>query len=78
MLTTFTLLTAVGSGLRLGCAWLLQHRLGLGLTVPPPLALILVALAGLPGWLSPIAFPLPLSMTLGFLLPDLLLRRWSS
>ncbi len=45
------------------------------LTIPDVLAVILLVLAGLPSWLSPIPLPLPFSFTLGAVLPDLLMRR---
>jgi hypothetical protein len=34
-----------------------------------------LVLAGLPEFIKPLPFPIPLSLTLGLLLPDLLLRR---
>jgi len=75
MLTTFTLLTAAGVGFRLALAWGLRRRYDLRLTIPDALAVVLLVLAGLPSWLSPIPFPLPFSFTLGAVLPDLLIRR---
>jgi hypothetical protein len=75
MLTTFTLLAATGFSFRLALAWGLRRRYDLRLTIPEALAAILLVLAGLPGWLSPIPFPLPFSFTLGAVLPDLLTRR---
>ncbi len=75
MLTTFTLLAAVGVGFRLALAWGLKRRYDLRLTIPDVLAVILLVLAGLPSWLSPIPLPLPFSFTLGAVLPDLLMRR---
>ena len=42
---------------------------------PQALAGALVVLAGLPEFIKPIPFPVPLGLTIGLLLPDLLLRR---
>ncbi|PHO02128.1 hypothetical protein CSC82_20070 [Rhodobacteraceae bacterium 4F10] len=75
MFATFTLLTAAGVGFRLALAWGLRRRYDLRLTIPDALAVVLLILAGLPDWLSPIPFPLPFSVTLGVVLPDLLVRR---
>lgn len=75
MLTPFVLL-AVASGLsRLALTAWLKRRYGLRLAVPHLLAGALVVLAGLPEMLRPLPWPLPLSVTLGVLLPDLVLRR---
>lgn len=78
MLTTFTLLTAAGVSFRLASAWVLRRRYDLRLTIPDVLAVVLLVMAGLPGWLSPVPFPLPFSFTLGVVLPDLLVRRVST
>ena len=75
MLTTFTALALAGGGLRLVLQWQLKRRWGISLAVPQILAGTLVVLAGLPSILQPLPFPIPLSLTLGLLLPDLLLRR---
>ena len=75
MFTSFPLLIAGGVALRLALNWGLNRRWGLSLTVPQALAGAVIVLAGLPDLLKPIPFPLPLSFTLGTLLPDLLLRR---
>jgi len=75
MFTTFPLLVAGGVALRLALNWGLNRRWGLSLTVPQALAGAVIVLAGLPDLLKPFPFPLPLSFTLGTLLPDLLLRR---
>ena len=75
MLTTFTLLMAVGGGLRLALSWGLMRRFGLRLTIPQGLATILVVLAAIPDWLKPIPYPLSFAFTLGALLPDLFTRR---
>jgi hypothetical protein len=75
MLTPFVLL-ALASGLfRLALSAWLSRRYGLRLAVPQLLAGALVVLAGLPEMLRPLPWPLPLSVTLGVLLPDLLFRR---
>jgi len=75
MLTTFTTLAVAGGTLRLALNWQLRKRWDLALWVPQTLAVVLVVLAGLPDFLKPMPYPLPLSLTLGLLLPDLLLRR---
>ncbi|NIZ63492.1 hypothetical protein DL239_21275 [Sedimentitalea sp. CY04] len=75
MLTSFPLLAAVGLALRCALNWGLSNRWGLSLTVPQILAGALIVLAGLPDLLKPFAYPLPLSFTLGVVLPDLFLRR---
>jgi hypothetical protein len=75
MFTTFTALVLAGGGLRLVLQWQLKRRWDISLAVPQALAGALVVLAGLPEFLKPLPFPVPLSLTLGLLLPDLLLRR---
>ena len=75
MFTTFTALALAGGALRLVLQWQLKTRWGLSLAVPQILAGALVVLAGLPEFLKPLPFPVPLGLTLGLLLPDLLLRR---
>ena len=75
MLTTFTTLALAGGVLRLVLQWQLQQRWDVTLSVPQSLAGALVVLAGLPEFLKPLPFPVPLGLTLGLLLPDLLLRR---
>ena len=77
MFTPFLLLMAAGVGLRLTLSWILRARFGLDLAIPQALAGALLVLAGLPSWLQPIAFPLPLGVTLGVVLQDLLLTRRS-
>ena len=75
MISTFVLLTVVGGLCRLGLNWVLRRKLGVSLGLPPILALALVILAGLPEFLRPFPFPVPLGITIGLLLPDLLVRR---
>ena len=75
MFTTFTAFALAGGVLRLVLQWQLRKRWDISLAVPHVLAGALVVLAGLPGVLQPIPFPVPLGLTLGLLLPDLLLRR---
>ena len=75
MFTTFTALVLAGGGLRLVLQWQLKKRWEMSLSIPQALAGALVVLAGLPEFLKPLPFPVPLSLTLGLLLPDLLLRR---
>ena len=52
-----------------------EDPLGISLGIPQALAGALVVLAGLPEFIKPFPFPVPLGLTLGLLLPDLLLRR---
>ena len=75
MFTTFTALALAGGALRLVLQWQLHKRWDILLAVPQVLAGALVVLAGLPEFIKPFPFPVPLSITLGLLLPDLLLRR---
>ena len=75
MLTLFMLLAAAGGLLRLALASLIKQRWGVSICVPQALAGALVVLAGLPEFIKTIPFPAPLGLTLGLLLPDLLLRR---
>ena len=75
MFTTFTALVLAGGALRLVLQWQLRKRWDISLAVPQVLAGALVVLAGLPGILQPIPFPVPLSLTIGLLLPDLIMTR---
>ena len=75
MFTTFTALALAGGALRLVLQWQLRKRWDISLAVPQILAGTLMVLAGLPSILQPFPFPVPLSLTMGLLLPDLLLRR---
>ena len=75
MLTLFVLLAAAGGILRLVLEWQLKKRFGITIGIPQALAGALVVLAGLPDFLKPIPFPVPLGVTIGLLLPDLLVRR---
>ena len=75
MFTTFTALVLAGGALRLVLQWQLRRRWDISLAVPQVLAGALVVLAGLPGILQPFPFPVPLSLTLGLLLPDLIMTR---
>ena len=75
MLTLFLLLAAAGGVLRLALQWGVRKRWGITIGVPQALAGALVVLAGLPDFLKPIPFPVPLGITIGLLLPDLLVRR---
>ena len=77
MFTTFTLLLAVGCSFRLALSWILRRRFDIDLSVPQALAVALVVLAGLPDLLKPFPYPLPLSFTIGLILPDLLFQRRS-
>ena len=64
MLTLFMLLAAAGGILRLALAWLLKQRWGVSIGVPQALAGALVVLAGLPEFIKPIPFPVPLGISL--------------
>ncbi|MEY8096328.1 hypothetical protein AB9F29_02775 [Falsihalocynthiibacter sp. S25ZX9] len=75
MLSTFTLLTLGSTAFRLGLNWGLKTKTDYRISVPQILVGALIVLAELPDILKPIPFPLPLRLTLGFFLPDLLLRR---
>ena len=75
MLTLFTALALAGGALRLVLQWQLKKRWGISLCIPQVLAGALVVLAGLPEFIKPFPFPVPLGLTLGLLLPDLLLRK---
>lgn len=75
MFTTFTALVAVGSAFRFTVSWLIKNRFNFYLSVPQALAGAILVLAGLPDWLKPFPYPLPLSLTLGILLPDFFIRR---
>ena len=69
------LLAAAGLGFRLTLAWGIRKQYDRRLAIPDLFALVLLVLAGLPDWLSPIPFPFPFGFTLGAVLPDLLIRR---
>ena len=77
MITYFTALLLAGGATRLTLNWQLKQRWGIVFGVPQALAVLLVILAGLPELLKPFAFPVPLSVTVGLLLPDLFFRRAS-
>ena len=77
MFTSLTLLVLAGGASRLGLGLVLYQRFKFVLTVPQALAAALVILAGLPDFLKPVPFPLPVSLVAGFLLPDLLFARRS-
>jgi hypothetical protein len=75
MITLFVLLAFAGGVVRLALEWQLKKHWGITPSVPQALAGALVVLAGLPEFIKPIPFPVPLGLTIGLLLPDLLLRR---
>ena len=77
MINYFTALLLAGGATRLALNWKLKQRWGILLSVPQALAVLLVILAGLPELLKPFPFPVPLSVTIGLLLPDLFFRRAS-
>jgi hypothetical protein len=78
MLTMFTLLAVAGGALRLALEWQMKARWGLSFALPQTLAVLLLVWAALPGWLVPVTFPLPMSVTLGAVFPDLLFVRRAS
>ena len=75
MLTLFLLLAVAGGLFRLVLEWQLKKRYGIIIGIPQALAGALVVLVGLPEFPKPFPFPVPLSITIGLLLPDLLVRR---
>ena len=75
MFTSLTLLAIAGGALRLGLGLVLYQKTRVVLSVPQVLAGALVVLAGLPDFLKPVPFPVPVGLVLGFLLPDLLFAR---
>lgn len=75
MFTTSTLLAIASGAIRLGLTYAFWKSFGWLVTLPPAVAGLLLGLAALPDLLKPIPWPLPLSMTLGLVLPGLLLRR---
>ena len=77
MLTLFVLLAVAGGLFRLVLEWQLKKRYGITIGVPQALAGALVVLAGLPEFLRSFPFPVLLGITIGLLLPDLLVRRSS-
>ena len=60
MFTTFTALALAGGALRLVLQWQLKQTLGHLTGSPQVLAGALVVLAGLPEFLKPFPFPVPL------------------
>ena len=77
MITYFTALLFAGGATRLALNWKLKQRWGIVFGVPQALAVLLVIIAGLPELLKPFPFPVPLSVIIGLLLPDLFFRRAS-
>ena len=75
MLTNPLLQCAAGGVLRLALNLGLSRRFALTLSLPQVLAGTLLVLAGLPDFLKPLPYPLSLWLTLGLVLPDLILRR---
>jgi hypothetical protein len=75
MSTSFTLLVLSGGAIRLGFGLILFRTSGWYLTMPHLLAAGVLVLAGLPDFIKPVPYPFPVSLTLGFLLPDLILGR---
>ena len=75
MLSTFTLLIAAGAGCRLVLSRVLRRNHGLTLQIPQGLAVLMIGLACLPSWASPVVLPVSLGFVLGVLLPDLVTRR---
>ena len=77
MINYFTALLFAGGATSLALNWKIKQRWGVVLGVPQALAVLLVILAGLPELLKPFPYPIPLSVTVGLLLPDLFFRRAS-
>ena len=75
MLTLFFLLALAGGVFRLAFDWQIKKHFGLYFSMPQALVGLLLLLAALPDFLKPIPFPVPLSILLGLLLPDLIFRR---
>ncbi len=75
MFTSLTLFAIAGGVLRLGLGLVVYQKSRFVLSVPQVLAGALVVLAGLPDFLKPVPFPLPVGLVAGFLLPDLLFAR---
>ena len=75
MLTLFLLFAISGGVLRLALQWGVCKCWGITIGVPQALAGALVVLAGLREFLRPFPFPVLLGITIGLLLPDLLVRR---
>jgi uncharacterized membrane protein YczE len=75
MLTTFTLLLAAGAGCRLALSLALRRRYNLTIEIPQGLVVVLIVVACLPSWASPVTIPVPLGFVLGAVLPDLFVRR---
>ena len=75
MLTIFMLLTVAGGLVHLVLQWLLRECWEITIGVPKALAAALVVLTRLTEFLRPFPFPVPLGITIGLLLPDLLVRR---
>ena len=74
MLSTFWFLAVLGGAIRLTLGYLLRCYTSYRLSISQPVAAVFVVLAALPGFMSPITFPFPVSLTLGFLAVDLLLQ----
>ena len=75
MLTSLTSLAMAGGVLRLFLQWQIKKRWAVSLAVPQALAGAMVVLAGLPNFLKPIPFSIPVWFTIGLLLSYLFLRR---
>lgn len=74
MLSIFWLLTVLGGATRLTLGYLLRCHTSYRLSISQPVAAVIAILAILPGFVNPITFPFPVSLTLGFLAVDLLLQ----
>jgi hypothetical protein len=75
MFTSFTLLVLSGGAIRLGFGLVLLRKSGWYLTMPHLLAASVLVLAALPDFIKPVPYPFPFSLTLGFLLSDLVLGK---
>ena len=75
MFSSFTLWCVLGVSLRLALFLFLRWRWSVRPLIPNGLSYCIVLLAMMPAWMQPVPLPVPMSLALGFVLPDLLLAR---
>ena len=75
MFSSFTLLCVLGVSLRLALFLFLRWKWDVRPLIPNGLSYCIVLLAMMPAWMQPVPLPVPMSLALGFVLPDLLLAR---